>query len=63
MSDKKRQREAALFERFSRAYSVPEGRVVRDERPDFRVHTSTQGVLGVEVTELYQESGATGPQG
>jgi len=62
VSDKKERREAALYQRFTQAYPVPEGRVDHKDRPDFRVYTR-DGVLGVEVTELYQQSGARGSQG
>ena len=62
MNHKKRQREAALYRRFTQAYPVPEGPVEHEDRPDFRILTAIQGVLGVEVTELYQQPGETGPQ-
>ena len=59
----KHQREAALFREFTQRYAVPAGRVDHLDEPDFRIHTATQGVLGVEVTELFQQSGRTGSQG
>ena len=60
MSQKKKQREAALFQRLSNVYPVPEGSVEHDDRPDFRIHTTAHGVLGIELTELFQESQLNG---
>src|SRR5688572_7884568 len=63
-NSRKRQREETLFWHFTQLYTVPVGTPpVHLDEPDFRIHTATRGVLGVEVTELFQQSGKTGQQG
>lgn len=59
----KRQREESLYRQFTQLYTVPAGDVVHLDEPDFRIHTATRRVVGVEVTELFQQSGKTGSQG
>jgi hypothetical protein len=58
----KKQRELNLFHQFARAYPQ-KGDVDHNDRPDFRIYDNgAQRIIGIEVTELFQESGITGLQ-
>ena len=53
---KQQDHEATLFERFRQRYEVPSGRVDHLDRPDFLVHSPSR-VIGIELTDLYQQHG------